>query len=648
MFNLSGSSFTGIKKFSFLFILLFMVTACAGNEKLEKKANQHTLHKSWDEALAVYEELLKKEPQNISYITKYRVARFESAQLHYKLGKNFQLKQDFQNAIIEYQTSLTLDPTFKKAESALRKVRKQIDSRFYYDQALGLLQTKDLRGVKKALKKSLELDPTNKAAKEELSRIVKKSTVIMDGYELDLKSSENVNLQFKSVNVKRLFAVLSKLSGINFVFDSDVRDKPTSIYLSDATFARAMDIILMTNKLSRKVVNENTLIIYPTNPTKIKQYEELMVKVFYLSNFDAKKAVNMLRTMIKARDMFVHEELNAIVVRAKPDAIELAKKILEATDLQDAEVMLAVDIMEVNRNKALELGINLDPAKGTIGVPTNAATGLLTLDTLRDMASGDLLLSLPTGVVSLYADDLDANILANPRIRVKNHEKAKIHIGEKVPIVTVTTNVNGTTTENVQYEDVGIKLNVEPVITKENEIDLKISLEVSSLGNKTTTVTGSVFYQIGTRNAETVLRLEDGETQIIGGLINDEERTSIVKIPILGDIPIIGHLFSRHEKGTVKTDILLSITPHIVRSFEVPDEDKTEFLSGREDNPSFTYVESSLVESIEVDRNAGEFFKDDSDSMPPPPPPMIPGGMDFDEPGMMPPNRDRGGFGGRP
>ena len=284
-----------------------------------------------------------------------------------------------------------------------------------------------------------------------------------------------------------------------------------------------------------------------------------------------------------------------------------------------------MDILEINRNKAQSLGINLDPAKASLSLPQgkdalSGVTGILLKD-LAKVSSGDLLATLPSAILNMKMEDLDADILANPRIRVKNKEKAKIHIGERVPIITSTVNI-GVTTENVQYMDVGLKLNVEPRIKPNDEIDLKISLEVSSLGTKATTTSGSVVYQIGTRNAETSLTLNDGETQIIGGLISDEERTTTLKIPGLGNIPIIGKIFSSTDKSKVKTDILLSITPHIIRRLDMPDEEATRIWSGREESPSLGQtVDVSAPRPDTSERPAPPQMRDGRTDFPPPPPP---------------------------
>ncbi len=517
-----------------------------------------------------------------------------------------------------------------------------IDSDEYYLEGLEEVKQGNLKDAHSSFKKALALYSGNRKAAEELEKLRRDKPLMIGGYEIDLKSKEPITLAFKSESIKKIFDFVSRLTGINFVFDSDVRDVRTSILLKDATFQQALDLLLTTNNLAKKVVNENTIVIYPDTPAKIKQYEEMLIRVFYLQNIDSKQAVNLVRTMIRARDIYVHAERNALVVRARPDTIALAEKLIAATDLADAEVMLAVDIMEVSRDGLTNLGINY-PDSVTLSVPDkNASPGpapgdFISLEDLNILSSEDLLVTIPPTVINFAEEDLDVELLANPRIRVKNNEKASIHIGEKVPIITATISATASlTTESVSYQDVGLKLVVEPIVRPNDEIDLKLKLEVSSLGAKTVTNNNSVVYQIGTRNAETTLRLYDGETQVIGGLITDEERTTKVKIPGFGDLPVIGRLFSNHDTSEVKSDILLSITPHIVRSVEVPDEELLEIWSGREDAPMARSEHPADYEPLDEELIAPqgtsdemprvfEGFDDAQKTTLPPPPPLPPG-----------------------
>lgn len=595
------ASKTALRLLTVLFAGL-IATGCANTRAL-KQADESANRGEWDEAVLKYAEVYQTDPTDLNYKMKYARARSEAAQIHNSRGEEHLRGGNYDAALLEFQAALVLEPSLGTATASMKKTKRLIDSIYYYGKAIEAMKKGDEKEAKAFFKKSLASNPENKLAVAELEKLKKPQRVVIGGRELDLKSTAPITLEFKDAGVKKVFDVLSKLSGINFIFDSEVKDERTSVSIKGATFQEALELILVVNRLSKKVVSENTIIVYPATQQKAAQYEEMMIKVFYLTNSDAKKAVNLVKTMLKARDIHVNEEINAIVVRARPDAIELAEKILEATDLADAEVMLDVSIMEINRNKASNLGINLSPDTITANVP--ATSGAITLGNLAKLSSADLLIGLPTAILNIKKEDLDANILANPKIRVKNKEKAKIHVGERVPIITTTVN-QGISTENVQYQDVGLKLNVEPSVRRNDEVDIKLGLEVSSLGTKTTTNSGSVVYQIGTRNTETVLRLRDGETQIIGGLINDEERTTTARIPFVGEIPVVGRLFSNVDNSNVKTEILLSITPHIVRRLEVPEEYSSGFSSGREDVPTLRPLIEEFRPDVPLERGSVE------------------------------------------
>ncbi len=537
----------------------------------------------WDEAVHEYQGLHSKYPGKMEYKLRYEMAKEKAVLMHYKRGKASLESGDYRAALVEFQRTLILDSTFTKASSSIRKTRKIMDSLFYYQKGQNFLRASNYKRAKGAFQRAVDLDSENELAAAELKKLISKRRILMGGFELSLKSTAPISMEFKGAGVKKVFQVLSRLSGINFVFDSNVKDSRTTIFLTDATFERALDLILITNNLSKKVVAENTMIIYPSTRRKRAQYEEMMIKVFYLTHSDAKKAVGMLKSMLKVTDVSVIEKLNAIVVRARPETITLAQRVLDATDLADAEVMLDVSIIEIKRNKTANLGLDFAPDSATAAVPVSSGT--IALGALNKLSSSDLLIGLPSATINIKREDLDADILSNPRIRVKNNSKAKIHVGDRIPIITTTVN-QGVSTENIQYEDVGLQLTVEPIIRPDDEIDLKLSLEVSSLGTKTVTTNGSVVYEIGTRKTETYLRLHDGETQIIGGLISDEERSTVAKVPLLGEIPVIGRIFANSDSSTVKTEILLSITPHIIRRLEVPHSSKTSFMSGPKDDPS--------------------------------------------------------------
>ena len=393
-----------------------------------------------------------------------------------------------------------------------------------------------------------------------------------------------ITIEFKDAPLKTVFEVISRTSGLNFLFDKDVRtDQKTSIFLKNSSIEAAVSLTLLTNQLEQRVLDANTVLVYPNTQAKQKDYQPLTIKTFYLVNAEAKVVANTLKTLLKTRDVVVDDKLNMLILRDSPDAIRMAEKLVALHDVAEPEVMLEVEILEVKRTRLLDLGIRW-PDQLSLSPLTANAGGVLTLADLR--AINDNSLGATLGATSLNAKnvDTDANILANPRIRARNREKAKILIGERVPNITTTSTSTGFVAESVTYVDVGLKLDVEPTVYPDGEVAIKVALEVSNIISQLQTKSGSVAYQIGTRTAQTVLRLKDGENQVLAGLINDEDRRTANKVPGLGSIPVVGRLFGNQAEDTIKTEIVLSITPRILRNIQRPAASIIEFDSGTENS----------------------------------------------------------------
>jgi general secretion pathway protein D len=430
---------------------------------------------------------------------------------------------------------------------------------------------------------------------------------VMTAPALQSRFKQPVTLQFRDANLKMVFEVLSRSSGINILLDRDMKnDLKASIFVKDASVEDALDLILMQNQLEKKVLNDSTVFIYSATPAKLKEYQDLVIRVFNLVNADAKQMQSMLKTMLKTKDIYVNEKNNSLVIRDTPQGVELAEKLIASQDINEPEVMLEVEVLEVLHSKLTQLGIkwpnqlgfsvNSTPATSTSTttsggavVTTNTPAVPLTLAGLRNINSDGINVTPISMAIDLRKELGDSNLLASPRIRVKQHEKAKIMIGDRVPVITnsVTPVSTGTpvVTGSVQYLDVGLKLEVEPDIHMDDEVAIKTFLEVSTIANQVTNASsGSVAYQIGTRNVNTVLRLKDGETQVLAGLISDEDRKSTASVPGLGDLPLVGRLFGSSGDDKRKTEIILSITPHIIRNIHRPDADLAKFWSGTDDN----------------------------------------------------------------
>jgi general secretion pathway protein D len=357
--------------------------------------------------------------------------------------------------------------------------------------------------------------------------------------------------------------------------------------------------------LEKKVLNDSTVFIYANTPAKTKEYQDTVIRTFQLTNVDAKQMQTMIKTMLRTKDLYVSEKNNSLVMRDTPEAVLMAEKLIASQDINEPEVMLEVEVLEVLHSRLTQLGVKwpnqfglsvtATPATSTATttsggavVTTNTPALPLTVNGLRNINGNSINVTPLSMALDLRKELGDSNLLASPRIRVKQHEKAKIMIGDRVPVITnsVTPVATGTpvVTGNVQYLDVGLKLEVEPDIHMDGEVAIKTYLEVSTIANQVTNAaSGSVAYQIGTRNVNTVLRLKDGETQVLAGLINDEDRKSSASIPGLGDIPLLGRLFASHGDDKRKTEIILSITPHIIRNIQRPEVALAQFWSGTDD-----------------------------------------------------------------
>ena len=417
--------------------------------------------------------------------------------------------------------------------------------------------------------------------------------------------------------MKDVFNILTQLSGINFVFDEGIKDTPVSIYLENASFRQALDLLTNMNKLGTKNLNETTVLVYQNTPDKNKQYDDMVLRTFHLNYIDAKKAINLIRSVVQVRKSYVNEDSNSIVVRDTEDVVAVVERLLDANDLPEAEVVLDVEVIEVSDKNAENIGLLLSNYNVQLGAfsPSNellattlaGATTTTTTDSTTTPATINNLVraftmkgfggyvTVPNATFNLGKTLAKGEVLSNPKIRVKNKEKAKFNVGTRVPITTTT--LNGTVSQvNVQYVDVGVKVNVEPTIQLNNEISIKLNLEVSSILQKETVGSdkSTSVVTIGTRNVETVLSLKDGETSIIGGLIQNSSNNDKTKIFLLSDIPLIGPLFTNSNTSKDKTELMLAITPRLVRGLPVPLPGFASFGSGKEDHPSLDRPMSSF------------------------------------------------------
>jgi general secretion pathway protein D len=579
-------------------LALALVAACA--DPLVKDTRQLMNEGRTEEALAAFEKATREDPQNRVYRSEYfRVRAFAVGQWLVQ-ADSLRAASQFEAAEELYRKVLKYDPSNERATQGLAQVDLDRRHRALVAEADKLVRAEKYRDARELLATVLAENPVQRDARQ-LQRQIEEKTTKPAVALLQLRSSvtKPISLELKDVPLRTVFDVIARAASLNFLFDKDVRaDQRTTIVVRDAQVEDVIKLILATNQLEQKVLNETTALIYPNTPQKLREYQDLVVKSFYIANADVRQTANLIRTILKTRDIFIDEKLNLLVMKDTPNAIRLAEKLIAAQDIAEPEVMLEVEVLEIGYNRLMELGIRFPgsaavslvggaTAAGAVGTP-----GTLTLPELRSRDQNLVRLTFtdPLFLFSLRQTDGRTNLLANPRIRVKNKEKAKIHIGDRVPVITTTAAVaGGFVSQSVSYLDVGLQLEVEPLIYLEDDVGIKVGLEVSSITKEIQSQTqggGSLTYQIGTRKTSTVLRLRDGETQILAGLINDEDRRSATRVPGLGDFPVLGRLFSSTSDTITKTEIVLLITPRLMRTIVRPDARTTEFAAGTEASSS--------------------------------------------------------------
>ncbi|VVD88135.1 Type II secretion system protein D [Pandoraea aquatica] len=397
-----------------------------------------------------------------------------------------------------------------------------------------------------------------------------------------------VSLNFKSRPLTEIFEMISQITGINFVLDRDIDASATSGLNATRTTAEdAINLLLATNRLEKQVLNANTLIVFPATAEKLGQYRSLTVQTFFLSYANVKQAAAQIKQILRPRDMYVDERLSAITVRDSAEAVDAVARLVELIDLPTSEVTLDVQVLEVINDGSLNLGIDY-PSGVSLNLSDSVKdpSGGISLSNLGRLNADALTLDFagPLARLNLLQKANKTQILANPRIRVRNHEKATISIGERVPVVS-TTNANGVVTESVSYQDVGLKLDVEPSVSLNNEIVIKVALDVSNITNQLETKGGLIVYNLSARAAKTTLSARNNETQVLAGLINRHGQDKKAGIPGLSQIPFLGRLFGGESNDSTTTEVVLLITPRIERSLALPASRVSRFDSGTEQRP---------------------------------------------------------------
>ena len=548
-------------------ILLLALAPLAGcaSHMAYRKAELATQQENWDEAVLQYLKALEENPDNLSYQASLMRAKIKASQAHFEKAKEYQKAGVLDRALIELQQAVQLDPTNQYAKAQLDKTHQA-----------WLAQQQGREGV------------------ETIEQMKKKAAAARQPPVLSPRSNQPLSLEFpEPVPIFQIYQALGKAFGINVLFDPNLKDQEISINLKEVTAQTALETLMRAGNHFYKVIDEHTILIAADTPQNRRIYEDLVIQTFFLSNSEVKDMMTILRSLVDAKKIATNEQLNAIILRDTADKVRVAERIIEANDKSKAEVVIDVELLQINTGRLRDLGVNLSQYSVSQSLDRGEGNPLRISD-LEFLNQADWILTLPSFVYNFVKTNSDAQLLAKPQLRITEGEKASLTIGDRVPIPLTTFN-----TQNVggqggivpitsfQYQDVGIRMELEPRVHHNQEITLKVKIEVSNISRFVEAAAGQSQPIIGTRSFDSVIRLQDGETNFLAGLIRSDERSTENGVPGLSELPLIGRLFSKNRDENERTDVILTLTPHIIRNAEITEEDLEPIWVGTEANITF-------------------------------------------------------------
>ena len=561
---------------SWLVLLLTVgVTGCAGSVAYQQAKNEEAVG-HWDLAVIQYARAAEQDPTRAAYKIALERAKLKASQAHFERGKLYRASGRPDLAVIELEQTVLLDPTNDYAAVELRKARDE--------------QVK------------LEADRKTESQMDKMKKKAKGQRAVTPM--LEPASDRPINLNFPQAKpIKQIYRALADAAGINVVFDPQLKDDNVSIVLSNIQFQKALETLIRQENHFYKIIDEHTILIAADTPQNRKTYEDLVIRTFFLSNADVTEVANALRALLQTTRISVNKAENSITLRDTSDKVAVAERIVEQNDKQVAEVVIDVELLQINEKKAQTLGTQFVPRAITANVPapggmTNLGASLaanqFTWDQLKQIGINSFGFNIPSILITFIKDNTDAELLAKPQLRIAEGQKAQLLIGDKVPIPVTSFNTSTINGSNVvpitsfQYQDIGIKIEVEPRVHHNKEVTLKLMTEVSNLNGAVPSGNGGTPQPIiGTRTISSNIRLKDGETNLLAGLYRTDKSNSKATIPFIGDIPIIGRIFSNVDTSTQTTDLVLTLTPHIIRIPDITEEDLAPVYVGTDANISY-------------------------------------------------------------
>jgi general secretion pathway protein D len=528
-----------------------------------RKAREADKAQDYDRAVAQYTQALRQKPTNTDARLALERAKLRASGFHFNRGRRLGAAGKLEDAVVEFQIAAELNPASSDVDKELRLARNQLRAKV---------------SVAREGKTNLE------------TLIERTRDIPPPGLDLPKGLKLPASLVFREASSRDVYIALAHFAEVNLLFDPAFRDVPITVDLRNSTFEDAVNAVSGTTHNFYRVTAPRALTIIPDTPAKRREYEEEIVRTFYLSNVDLKETIDLLRMVVDLRRLAPITGTNAISIRDTPERVQAAGRIIAAIDKARPEVVIDVELLEVNRTHLLDYGLQIASPPGspqnpgiTGSVDVNQ-TGMTLLDLRSLTQSGVFLSGLPALYYRLMKSDLNTRILANPQLRTVDGTAAQARFGDRVPVPMTTFSpiaTGGVAQQPItsfNYENIGVNIDLTPRTHHDDDVSLQLKIEVSSISG-----TGyGGLPTFGNRSVSTVIRLKDGETSILGGLIRDDERTVLEGLPGISDIPLVGRLFARNRRERQETDIILTLTPHIVRILDLSDVDLRPFRIGRD------------------------------------------------------------------
>jgi general secretion pathway protein D len=512
----------------------------------------------WDRAVLEYSRAVKSNPNEVQAQRGLNRARLRAGERHTNEGRRLAGRGLFKEALDALQLAMSLNPN-----AALAKEIADIEAR----QRAGI--------------QALSLEQVKERARERA----------LPGLGLGGAGQEPLGLSFRGATLREAYAALGKAAGVNFIFDPQLQDETITLDLKDVAFDQALNALGTAGHTFYRVVDSHVLSVIPDTPQKRREFEQQAVKTLFLSNADLKETIDLLRIVLGARRVAPLPGANAITINDTPDKVAAAERIVGIVDKRRAEVVVEVELLEVNRSRLKEYGIEI--SSGVAGV--DGIAGAIFPDPTKVTTLGDnpykkdnlVVTGLPGVIYRLLQSDTSTRLLANPQLRTSEGMTAQARFGDQVPVpvTTFTAIATGGIAQqpitSFEYKNVGVNIDITPRVHHDGDVTLALKLDISAVG--------PAGYQglptFNSRTLTSVIRLRDGETNILAGLISDSERTSLSGVPGLASIPFLGRLFARNRKEVTETDIVMTLTPHVVSRPEIKEEELRSFLVGGENSP---------------------------------------------------------------